>query len=259
MKKSLVCDKEVFLCQEDDPQSKFVTFDNLCDRKPSCGLENKVCQRAKNVQTTWDFLIEDQNAVKRVSYCFDGLKELQFLKGECVSANLFAPNKRILGVMTFPVLFPSEKQKCMNMFGELYVYLNCLGNCYKAECPLTQVPRKSCVNIPDEEMLYSLTADYSVTIVARKRDKYINKYFACENGNCITYDKVCNLANDCEDGSDETACANHFQCTETHEYIPLTSVCDKKIDCRDYSDECSESCPLSARNGGRHPSTAQST
>ena len=66
--------------------------------------------------------------------------------------------------------------------------------------------------------------------------------FPCDNGKCVGYEKVCNLENDCGDGSDELGCSNHFQCEKTGEFLTHDRVCDNVIDCMDHSDECNELC-----------------
>ena len=242
-----VC-SEVFLCNQDDKLSKFVTFDDLCDKIPSCGIENKVCQKTKSRQNTWDFVLEDELHVKRISYCLQGMGELQHLMGRCSLEGFTAPDKNILGAPNYQIKVPSGNFDCGNTYGELYVYLSCSGECKQASCPLGRIKHNSCVNIPDKKKVYSLTEDYSLTIVARDQGRYFNKYFPCDNSHCVTYDKVCNLVDDCGDSSDERGCANHFKCAETGEYVLKTSVCDGKIDCRDFSDECGEKCSRSSRN-----------
>ena len=76
---------------------------------------------------------------------------------------------------------------------------------------------------------------------------HINKYFACRIQNCISYENVCNLANDCGDDSDEEICTNNFRCVDSGEYVPLTAKCDSKLDCHDFSDECNADYPKSER------------
>ena len=52
---------------------------------------------------------------------------------------------------------------------------------------------------------------------------------------------MCNLIDDCGDGTDEDNCDNHFVCNTdsnlTKSYIPVSSVCDGQYDCLDSSDE----------------------
>ena len=245
VEKSSAC-QDVFLCDTEDTLSKFVTFEDLCDKIETCGLENNVCEKAKNLDSTWN--VVPGETVKRLSYCLYGLESVAFLKGPCKSGPFEGPDKGILGVSTFDVVGPSQKQDCKFAYGELYVYLSCTGACNEAICPLNTVEQTSCSNIPAKSQVFSLTEDYRMTIVAKSRGEYVSKYFSCDNKICITYDKVCNLVNDCGDHSDERDCGNHFRCSETGEYIPKTLECDGTGDCRDYSDECGDSCSESSRN-----------
>ena len=247
IEKNSIC-QEVFLCDKDDEIGSFVTFEDLCDKIPSCGIENKVCWNARKVKRKWDHVVQNELNVKYLSHCLLGMANLEYLVGKCSLIDFTAPDRNILGVQSYQINLPGEKQDCGNAFGELYVHLSCTDKCKYAKCPLGRVKQNSCVNIPNTEKVYSLTEDYSLTIVARSRGKYVNKYFSCDNSKCVTYDKVCNLVNDCGDDSDERNCINHFKCAETSEYVLKTAVCDGVMDCRDFSDECGISCTLTSRN-----------
>ena len=237
---------DVFLCDKKDTLSKFVAFEDLCDKVPTCGMENKVCEKAKNLISTWDIVPGSQ--VKTTSYCQLGLESVTFLKGSCISYPFEGPDKGILGVSTVDVVIPLTQHDCKHAYGELYVYLTCSEACEEATCPLTPVEHTSCSNIPAKKQVLSLTEDYRMTIVAKKKSEYFSQYFSCQNKRCVEYEKVCNLVNDCGDHSDETPCENHFQCNKTGEYISRISVCDGVVDCRDYSDECGDSCSEWSRN-----------
>ncbi|XP_043269435.1 serine protease nudel [Venturia canescens] len=72
----------------------------------------------------------------------------------------------------------------------------------------------------------------------------------CANGQCVAKESFCDLKNDCEDGSDETA---HCTCAE---YLKLTMpdrLCNNVRDCLDKSDESNEECKC---EGNRFKCTA---
>jgi hypothetical protein len=138
--------------------------------------------------------------------------------------------------------YPTEKIDCRFVFGEAYVFSACQGFCSDSNvtCPLKRITRESCI---EDKMVYTLSEDDYLTKVRRVKGEYTNNIFACDNGKCVGYEKVCNLNDDCGDGSDEQNCANQFRCSDDFdERIPLSSVCDKKEDCIGHRDECNDIC-----------------
>jgi hypothetical protein len=121
--------RDVFLCDANDAIGKFVNFEELCDKVPSCGKENKVCEKAKSVVSTWDVVLGD--VYKRLPHCLHGLNNLSLLAGSCTSLIFEGPDKGILGASTFDVVIPSTTMDCRHVYGESYVYSSCLGNARK--------------------------------------------------------------------------------------------------------------------------------
>lgn len=85
----------------------------------------------------------------------------------------------------------------------------------------------------------------SVLIKINSKTRQLNTdiLFCNESSICLTFDKVCNLVDDCSgDGSDESMCDNHFKCETSWEYITLNQKYDQIFHCVNCSDECNDSC-----------------
>ena len=155
------------------------------------------------------------------------------------------PTIEVLGTQPNNLYVPTKHVSCKYVYGEQYVYLSCSGKCYDAECRLISSPISSntCSNIL-KRTTYSISSDGNLVIV--QKDKYdfkVKNAFVCGDDNCVLYSKVCNLVDDCGDGTDEENFHNHFACNVntnySKSYIPISSVCDGKNDCLDSSDESS--------------------
>ena len=237
--------RNVFICRTGDPG--YVELENLCDGLETCGNENKICSVSNrpdsfaiSVPTT------DRGFTKSLSYCLPGLNNLELLANRCVTEKFQYPDEEIFGVdKKTSVILPHKQQECDYMYGEQYLYTSCTGHCVSATCPLRNIPRyEVCPSqypdrvgtIVNNEYLIFLTKSHRGTV-------YSNRYFVCDDKiKCIDYSKVCDLVNDCMDGSDEAQCTNHFRCNSSQKLIPKTKKCDGKTDCFDFSDECNEEC-----------------
>ncbi|XP_063686525.1 low-density lipoprotein receptor-related protein 2-like [Bolinopsis microptera] len=231
---------EVFLCGS--PPSGHIEFEHLCDQVNTCGNENALCQKAFDSPGIHQKIDSYENHMS-VSYCLKGLDKLSYVAGNCSKTDFGYQGYELLGRTQLLLDVPETKFDCKYVYGEMYVYLACIGQCAASICPLEDpIRHDSCLG-QYPSRVYTLADNNFLTFLLPYGDnKYHNNLFPCENGLCIPYEKVCNLANDCGDFSDEILCNNHFQCPNSTEYIPLSSVCDGKPDCIDYSDECNGRC-----------------
>ena len=239
------CD-DIFVCPYNE---NFIEQHDLCDKIESCTGENAICSISRG---TFDVLTVAPSSVyngnlqdtyKVLLHCHRGLEELY--KHDTLGECNFTTFKRVnaLGVTADLVYRPTwntiTTAPCSYMYGELYVYNNCV------KLPL--IPHDACINTP-KARIYTLTVDNKLTIVKRFRNHYKSIMFACRNKNCIPFSMVCNLADDCGDGSDEEECVNSFNCMVNNataaNYIPLSRVCDGKVDCKDATDECNDKCKI---------------
>ena len=232
--------KDVFLCPS---ERTFVPMEKLCDRLTSCEAEKSACQVSRDVVSVNNILQNNKVFEKELFYCLRGLEQERTRLPSCNSTEFSLSKSKIEHVKNVLIKHPNVNISCSNLYGEMFVYASCLGLCYDAECPRKVPNGFSCVNIPKTERVYTLTSDYDMTIVSRADGSYISKYFTCDNNHCVSYDKVCDLVDDCGDWSDEAFCNNHFQCLRSKEYVPISVLCDGRDDCRDRSDECNSKCP----------------
>ena len=146
---------------------------------------------------------------------------------------------------TVELNLPASKQDCKHFYGEYYVFLSCLGLCEEAVCPITRpVMWNSCPGQFNKRKIFTVDREGHLTFLMKDHDlkRAGSDLYLCENTNCVSYDKVCNLEDDCGDFSDEWVCVNHFKCNASGEYLPIVQRCDGTIHCSDKSDECNESC-----------------
>ena len=74
--------------------------------------------------------------------------------------------------------------------------------------------------------------DLTFLIKKPKRNLLGNNFFVCSNSQtCLTYDKVCNLVDDCGDSTDEESCYNHYRCESSKEYLHVSQQCDNHYRC----------------------------
>ena len=241
-----VCE-DVYLCGESEQGgASFIQFFDMCDRINTCGREIDICMESRNQVSTWNTPLEYKPFYKFLLFCIRGLENLQTDKGSCHSRLSFGYSlKRPVGVTTTYLDLPKKPVDCSHTFGEALVYLSCTGLCHNIQCVLKPLERDTCVNIPKA---LTLTQDSQLSLVIKMAGgRYGDEVFPCENKRCVAYSDVCNLVNDCGDGSDEKNCKNHYFCSEYGEFIPISSKCDGFEDCRGFEDECNDDCSKNKR------------
>ena len=241
------CD-EVFLCFDRDKHA--VSFSNLCDRRKTCETEIRVCGVSRMQYRTFSTAIKDYQDTKvMMMHCLRGLPDMSIVRRDmkCSTVHFHFPLRT--GTFgwnkTVELNLPASKQDCKHFYGEYYVFLSCLGLCEEAVCPVTRpVMWNSCPGHFDKRKIFTVDREGRLTFLMKDHDlkRAGSDLYLCENTNCVSYDKVCNLEDDCGDFSDEWLCINHFKCNASGEYLPIVQRCDGTIHCSDKSDECNESC-----------------
>ena len=236
--------ENVFICRTGRPGYELLR--NLCDGLENCGNENEVCSVSSRSETlTTTVTSTHRGLTKQLSYCLKGVNNLELLKSVCVNEHFIYPDGDIFGVNTkTSVILPNENQSCDNMYGEQYLYTSCTKRCKEASCPLRNIPRyEVCPNQLPDRVGTIVNNEYLIFLTRSYGKVYTNRYFVCDNKiTCIDFSKVCDLVNDCEDGSDELHCINHFKCNTSGKLLPKIKKCDGHIDCSDLSDECNDQC-----------------
>ena len=231
--------EDVYICPSGYPP--YVEIPSLCDEMLSCEGGNGICETAALASPQVRYTPAKVENMNYLHYCLLGLQYLKIYFAGCEKVNY--PRVDILGTQPNYLFLPVKQVNCDYMYGEQYVYLSCSGKCQNTKCPLTATPLSgsTCSNILKRRS-YSISSSGNLVIVEKHSMGFkVKNVFVCGNGNCVPYSKVCNLINDCGDGTDEDSCDNHFVCNVksnfSKSYIPLTNICDGQYDCLDSSDE----------------------
>ena len=244
---------DVYICQSG--KANFIESENICDGVESCGNENKICQTTRSRPFVFQYLQKRyERDLVHISalHCIKGMWNQERLTSQyCVKTpfNLFSQD--IFGYPDHELVLPTATYDCQYMYGELYLYLSCLGYCKMLDkCPLQRLPPKpdSC---PGQfpQRIFTLVNNTALTFLVRRGQSFVNDKFSCNNGFCVDFSKVCDLVDDCGDGSDEKSCGNHFMCTEQEQVLPINQKCDGTFNCLDFSDECNEECSKNILSG----------
>ena len=235
--------EDVYICPSGHPP--YVDIKSICDAIFSCQGGTEICN--PEISTS-SYLGVGYTSVKveNVNYlhhCLLGLEDLYSRFASC--EHMTYPTVEVLGAQPNYLYLPIKQVSCKYVYGEQYVYLSCSRKCNDTRCPLATTPLSGtmCSNILKRKT-YSISTRGNLVLVKKEKMHFIvNNLFVCGNERCVPYNKVCNLIDDCGDGTDEDSCDNHFVCNVksnySKSYIALSSVCDGKDDCLDSSDESS--------------------
>ena len=221
-----------------------LNLDRVCSGI-SNNCDSQLCVAARKEYEVISQVKTRQNKSLTLLYCLQGLSNLENHAGKCSYTRL-TYQTRVAGIedsyVTTSKVYTKSYIDCRHMFGEYLVYVSCAGHCnFAAACPLKPLKASNCLNFPKHRLVFSLAEDDTLSIAVDDGKRYSKEYFACQNGVCVEFDKVCNLEDDCKDQSDEEDCINNFKC-KSGEFIPLSKKCDRVFDCFDISDECNEEC-----------------
>ena len=233
-----------FLCLHGN--ADYIGMVQLCDGIETCGNENEICRLSRDIPTVFTQSFTSKSGAKNLMHCQKGLLNLQYISSNCSTAMFSYPEGEVFGLSQKTTLdIPTATMDCNNLFGELYVYYSCEGQCSDVEvmCPIkTNVLRHDSCPGQYSKRIYTVINNQDLTFLFKFRESYSNELFVCDNNRCIPFHKVCDLVDDCGDGSDEEKCSNHFRCASNTSYISTSQKCDGVIDCLDISDECNALC-----------------
>ena len=252
-----VCEN-VFLCGVGS--TEFVKIEDLCIGLNTCAVETSVCETTRPFKVVISKAYEHHKTFfkiitgplkKFVSYCLPGVSiSIGNLISKCSHEIFEFPEDGIIGA-TEPIfiVLPKNRHDCSSFYGEQYVLMACENRCLDSFCPLNILKPNACAGDYRDTRIFSITRSGSSLTFLIPQKKYQtgeevmqNKLYQCKNDHCVTYDKVCNLVNDCGDSSDEQNCTSVFSCESSNEFIPSSEKCNGRVQCGDYSDECREDC-----------------
>ena len=222
--------EDVFIC----PDKGVIEMRFLCDRVNSCGKENDICRVSHGDATVHVDPIAYKNKI-HLGPCLPGIKD-----HSCASRPY--PSDAILGVKPNQLIVPEAQIDCRHTYGAVYLFLSCSGCCRNSICPMRSYLKYNSCPQQLKDRVYALVKGIDLTLAYQHNSNFkVYNMFECDNGLCIEYREVCNLVDNCGDGSDEKTCSNNFKC-DISRFVSIAAVCDGRNDCDDLTDECNGGC-----------------
>ena len=135
--------ENVYVCSSHENET--IELEYLCNGFQACSSANKVCSRlSSSVQLSTTVPTTNKGLETNVAFCKKGLEKLKRKYMNCSTIyfeSFMYPDDEFFGLFKTKVTLPSEPKTCDHMYGEMYVYTNCLNKCINSSCPIKSIPR----------------------------------------------------------------------------------------------------------------------